>query len=105
MLTIYDVFKLQVGKLVYKSINKSGPSSSLVNFTLAAEVHSHDTRYATHGNIYTNSVRTMHYGLKSIVMEGKHIWRDLPLHIRTSPSIKSFTFNYKDYLISSYIDQ
>ena len=30
VLTIYDIFKLQVGKFVYESINDTGPSHSII---------------------------------------------------------------------------
>ena len=102
LLNIFDIFKLQLGKLVYKSINNLGPISNIVNFTMAAEVHGHNTRYATNGNMFTHSVRTRYYGLRCLEIEGKHLWKELPQHIKLCTSIKSFTKHFKNHLISLY---
>ena len=69
---------------------------------MAAEVHSHNTRYATNGNMFTLSVRTMHYGLRCLEIEGKHLWKELPQQIKSCTTIKSFTKTFKNYLISLY---
>ena len=46
ILTIYDIFKLQLGTFIYESINNIGPSSNIIRFTRTNEIHSHNTRYA-----------------------------------------------------------
>ena len=58
LLTIFDIYHLQLGKLVYESINGIGPTQSILKFTRACDVHSHDTRYARKGNFFNKSVRT-----------------------------------------------
>ena len=58
ILKIYDIFKLQVGKFVFESLNNIGPAQSLVKFVRAAEVHDHNTRYADGGGFYFVSIRT-----------------------------------------------
>ena len=57
LLTIFDIHKLQLGNLVYESINGIGPHK-VIKFTRASDSHYHNTRYATHGNFYVSSVRT-----------------------------------------------
>ena len=38
VLTIYDIFKLQVGKFVYESINDIGPSHSIIKYNLKSMI-------------------------------------------------------------------
>ena len=38
ILTIFDIYKLQVGKLVFESLNNIGPSQSITEFTLASDI-------------------------------------------------------------------
>ena len=70
-LKIYDIYKLQVGKFVYESINQVGPSQAILRFLKASEIHDYCTRYADGGNFFVDSVRTNRYGLKSLKVEGK----------------------------------
>ena len=58
ILNIFDIYKLQLGKLVHQSVNVIGPACKVIN--LASELHCHNTRYAKHGNFYVivSSVRT-----------------------------------------------
>ena len=56
VLTIFDIYKLQLGKLIYESINDVGPTNKVIKYTRASEIHNHNTRYAQNGNFYTNSV-------------------------------------------------
>ena len=58
LLNIYDIYKLQVSKLVYDSLNNIGPVQGIISFMRASELHSHVTRFSTGGNLHTNSVRT-----------------------------------------------
>ena len=43
LLTIFDICKLQLGKLVYDSLNNIGPTRSIIQFTRTTEVHSHSS--------------------------------------------------------------
>ena len=102
LLTIFDIYKLQVGKLVYESVNKLGPAHTIIKFTRASEVHCHNTRYANKGNFYTNNVRTVRFGLKNLLNEGSKLWTNIPDNIKDKQSKKSFTSNLKKHLIDQY---
>ena len=54
ILNISDIFKVQVGKLVYESLNCIGPMQKIIKFTRASEVHTHNTRYSSEGIIITH---------------------------------------------------
>ena len=64
ILIIFDIYKLQVGKLVYESLNSIGPSKLIIKFTKVSEMHIYNTRFAKKGNIYNNYARTTRFGLK-----------------------------------------
>ena len=102
LLTIFDIYKLQLGKLIFESVNNIGPSRSVIQFLLATDVHDHNTRYANEGNFYFNSVRTVKYGLKGLQIEGLKLWTAIPNNIKDSRSIKSFNANLKKFLINLY---
>ena len=102
ILTIYDIYNLQVGSLIYESQNNLGPINDLLNIPLASDIHHHNTRFALTGNLHIRSVRTTRYGLKSIQTEGAKFWLTIPSDIRNKPSKKSFKSNLKKYLISKY---
>ena len=73
-LNIFDIFKLQLGKLVFESTNGIGPSNNVLKFIRISETHCHNTRYADQGNLYINSVRTTRFGLKGLQFEGAKLW-------------------------------
>ena len=105
ILTIYDIYKLQVGKFVFESVNNIGPSQQIIKFNRASEIHNHNTRYAKQGNFFINSVRTDRFGLKSLKMEGIKVWSTIPNNIKASLTKKSFNVNYKRLLIDLYLEE
>ena len=44
ILIIFDIYKLQDGKLVYESLNSIGPSKLTIKFTRVSEMHNYNTR-------------------------------------------------------------
>ena len=71
ILNIFDIYKLQLGKLVHQSVNVIGTSHKVIKFNLASELHCHNTRYAKHGNLC--SVRTTRFGLKGLKIDGAKV--------------------------------
>ena len=104
-MNVFDIYKLQLGLLIYESRNYIGPINSIINLKRADEIHQHNTRYAHWGNLYINSTRTTRYGLKSIPVEGAKLWITLPSYIKEKPSKMSFKFSLKKLLINAYIVQ
>ena len=102
LLTIFDIYKLQVGKLVYDSPNNIGPTKSIIQFTRAIEVHTHSTHNASLGNFFNSWVRTTRFGLKNLQVEGGHLWATLPNNIKESPSRIAFVRRLKHKLINCY---
>ena len=100
ILTIFDIYRLQLGKLVFETINNSGPS--VIKFTLASHVHNHDTKYARKGLFYNNYVRTTLYGLKGLQIEGSKLWSIIPDKIKGCPNKNNFKMHLKKNLIEQY---
>ena len=105
MLTIFDIYNLQLGKLVYDSLNNIGPTRSIIQFTRASELHNHETRFAKQGNLFSSWVRTTRFGLKNLQVEGGHFWATLSNNIKDSKSKKTFVRHLKYKLIHSYLNQ
>ena len=103
ILTIFDIFNLHLGIFVYDSYNSIGPSSDIINFIRANTVHSHSTRYAHSNSFFQNYSRTTRYGLKSLQIEGTHLWSTIPLVIKELNSKILFKKHYKKFLTSMYL--
>ena len=104
ILTIFDIFKLQLGIFVYENINGIGPLNSIMQFNKTANLHDHATRYATQGNLFLSYARTSRYGLNSLKFSGGKLWSTIPKHIQDSRSKRSFNKLYKKELRSYYLE-
>ena len=102
LLTVFDIYKLQVGKFVYESINGIGPSQNIVKFNKVSEVHNYNTRYATSGGLFVGNVRTTQYGKGSLKIVGKSIWDTIPNKIKGCLTKKSFNKCFKKELLNYY---
>ena len=54
------------------------------------------------GNLHVNSVRTSRFGLRSLNIEGGHLWATLPTHLKECSTKQAFNKHFKANLISSY---
>ena len=104
LLTIYDIFRVQLGKFVYNSTRSIFPYT-MIRFTRASEVHNYPTRFALSGNIYLNYSRTCKYGLNSMQAIGSRLWNGLPASTQDSQSISVFSKKIKNMFISEYKHQ
>ena len=102
ILKIFDIFKLQLGSNVFKTINKIGPCENLLKFDFANDIHSYNTRFSCQNNLYRARSRTNRYGLKRIENEGAKLWNEIDLDIRTKNS-KLFKKSYKKFLLTAYL--
>ena len=100
LLTVYQIFNFQLGKLVHESINNLC-LPNVIKFIGSSEIHEHYTRYVALGNCYFDSVRTTRFGLRALHFEGAKLWVTLPIDIRDSQTKKSFNDCFKNHLINS----
>ena len=100
LLNIFDIHKLKLGKIVYEIINNQNPM--LIEFNKSSNIHYHETRYASGGNLYVNYNRTTKYGLNNIQTLGSKMWTSIPINIQISTSSSIFKKRYKEYLLTLY---
>ena len=101
ILTIFDIFRLQLGKLTYDNINNN-IGLKLFDLKLASQIHNINTKYSSNGNYHINYKRTKAYGTKALKNEAISLWPTLPKHLQNSISCNSFKINYKKFLFNKY---
>ena len=106
MLKIYEIYKAQVSKFVYKSLHNMGPDANIVKYYRTSEIHDHNTRLTVGGRLYVPSVRTTKYGLQALQVKGASIWETIPVDIQNSGTLHIFDKKLKENLIDTYaVDQ
>ena len=99
LLTIKDIFKLQVAKFVYKQRGNSLPSIFRKYYSTHAQVRGHRTRQTD--RLHVHNPRTTH-GVKYIKVIGINVFNNLPMYITNSPSLNSFKRRVKKHLLMQY---
>ena len=102
ILKIYDIYKLQLGKFVFESINNIGPNQFHNIFNRVTTIHQHNTRYDSSGNFFVGHAHTSQYGLKNIKNSGTRLWSSLPSPVKNSPSRNTFVIRLKTHLLLQY---
>ena len=101
---------MNIAKFIYKCLNKTIPINFHTWFTLTTQIHNYNTRskvvssdtLVNTKNIYIQTARTSHYGLKKIKIQGAKIWNKLPPTIRIKNSISLFNKELKRYFVENY---
>ena len=91
ILKIHDLFKLNLAKFVYNSLNKLNPTNFHSWFKLTSQIHNHNTRskfididnLKATNNLFIPTARTSNYGLKQLKVQGPNLWNGLPPVIRS----------------------
>ncbi len=95
LLTIKDIFILQVAKFVFKQRNNILPSSFHGYFSTNTQVHIHNTRLSCKLHMkWPNSTQ----GAKTIKSTGVTIFNKLPTHIINCTSLNEFKGRAKKHL-------
>ncbi len=81
---------------MYK-VNTNLVPQYLQSVTPVTSVHSHNTRSAARGAVYTCTAN-LNYFTRSFKYEGARLWNNLDTYIKFAPSIATFKQRYlKDY--------
>ena len=104
---IYDIFKINLSKFIFKCLNKMTPVNFHNWYQLTSVLNRHDTRskFVNIENsvktktLFVPSARTSHYGLKLLKVLGPKIWNTLPPLLRINESINNFNLKVKKHLI------
>ena len=109
-LKVEDIYKYQISKFIFKSLNELTPINFQNWFKLTSETHGHRMRSnynvndeSSIKNLCISSARTTNYGLKLIKVNGPRIWNELPNPIKNEESFYVFLKNLKSHFISGYV--
>lgn len=97
LLKIYQLFKLNVGKFMYKYTNKMMPRICDDYFIKSSDVHGHQTRQSNSESIRIPAHNTALFS-KALSVTGPKIWNNIPNNIQNLTSLDTFKKKYKIYL-------
>ena len=97
ILTIFDIFKLEVSKFVYDCLHFTNPIQFNIYYKSCSSFYK--TTSNNKQKLFKPIVRTTIYGLKSIKYSGVLIWNEIPLDIRLSISKSVFIYKLKKLLL------
>ncbi len=99
ILKLSEVIELDLLKLIYSAVNGVLPTSLSNLFQLNCQFHMYNTRHrldpvtSLHKKSITN---------KSFLVRGPVLWTNYPFDLKEKYSLKSFSRNSKQYLLSKY---
>ena len=120
ILTLEDIFKLNIAKFVYMTLCGESPSIFSDWFVYVRNIHSYATTssstisttdYFDTGTefptlaLYTPKSKLVNYGDKLIKVCGPHIWNSLPPYIQEASSIYMFKKHIRKYFLQTYNEQ
>ena len=101
ILKIADVFKLELGKFMFKYHVRALPEIFNNYFLLLEQIHNYDTRNKCNQNYFLeNTIRT-NSGKCSIKFCGVKLWTQIPSNLKSS-SFHSFKKEYVEILLDQY---
>jgi len=100
VLTIFDIYTLQVCQFMFKVTFNLLPSSLVTYFQINSAVHSYNTRHLQ--DYHISSIRTAKH-LKTLRLSGPRIWNSLPSEIKAINNFHSFTRSVKSSLLDVYV--
>lgn len=99
ILTVDDIYTLQVAQFMYKSINHLLPVIFDQYFTPNATVHLHYTRHSKDLHLFSVATKLRQ---SSIRFAGTKIWNSLTEELISAVTLTSFTKNLKRTLLDKY---
>ena len=117
ILKISDIFKLNIGKFIYNTLNNDSPSIFSDWFIYSHLVHEHTTRSNAaiiqkqhfdvgraepSKNLHTQRPNLVKYGQRLIQVYGPTLWNSFPDNLKDSPSIYTFNRLAKNYFLAPY---
>ena len=98
ILSIHDIFKLQIASFMYMYFNHQLPTLFSNLFTLNSNYHNYNTRHQSDIRIPLFKYKLCR---QSINLYGPKLWHSIPPFIKASPTLQTFKRKFKDFLINS----
>ena len=89
ILQVDDIYRLEVGKFMFKFYNDLLPENFKEYFKFVSGIHHYNTRMSSNMCMYPIKLNTK-FSKNSLKCKGVEVWNDIPLHIKNLNSIKSF---------------
>ena len=98
LLKLNDIYKLNVGKFMFKMVQNKLPLPVKNTFIKNQELHKHNTRQGVHIKFRRTKVASC-----QISHKGPEVWLNIPNGIQTSKNINQFKYKYKRLLQQAYL--
>ena len=99
MLTVKDIYRLELGVFMYRSTICDLPTAFKDYFMKRSDIHNYETRQANNLEI-TNNKKT--FSDQCIRTNGPILWNSLPNALKNSNSVNHFRKQFKRNLIQAY---
>ena len=100
VLTLDNMFTLEIAKFSYKFKNNKLPSSFDHIFTETSAIHNHNTR--TSNNFFQNR-QLRQFGFNSVTHIGTKIWNKIPTQIQSQKNYSLFCSKFKKHLLQNHL--
>ena len=91
ILKLNDIITYQTTSFLFECVQNFSPSFFHSYFTSIERIRNIGTRQSTGGDLFALCCNTTQYGLRSFHYSGVRLWNSLPLEIRNSNSLSSFS--------------
>ena len=103
ILKVDELFKLNIGKFMYKLSKNNLPKIFVDDFPAVSEIHNYRTRSAKLNRVHVSAHNTALFS-KTIIITGPKIWNKIPFKIKESKTIKSFKKSFVKHIIESQLE-
>ena len=100
ILNLIQIHKLEKAKFMYRYQNDLLPCNFNNYFQGTGVGHQYSLRSISQQNYRTARFKTS-YGKRKIQHEGPKLWNDIPITIKETGTLKSFSGLYKAYILNS----
>ena len=99
ILQFHDIYRLEVGKLMYKFKNDILPENFQNYFKYVSTIHNHNTRTTANLSMYPIRPNTK-FSKNTLKYKGVEVWNSIPVNLKRLPSVKSFSRQMKTYILN-----
>ena len=94
-----DIYRLEVGKFMYKFHNDILPENFQNYFKYVSTIHNHNTRTAANLSMYPIRPNTK-FSKNTLKYKGVEVWNSIPVNLKCLPSVKLFSRQMKTFILN-----